>query len=86
MVKVRTFSSWKKIADKVALELLGISDLFVESDPYSIRVMALDMYATNKTPEDFVNKAFEEDLRLQRQEALETGVDFVSCNFPPEVQ
>lgn len=85
MVKVRTFSSWKKIASKVALDLLGISDLFAEGDPYSIHDMALDMYATNKTSEEFVRKAFEEDLRLQKQEALETGTDFVACDFPPEV-
>lgn len=84
MVKVRTFSSWKKISSKIALELLGISDLFAEKDPYSIHDIALDMYATNKTPEEFVHKAFEEDLRIQKQETADTGIDFVACDFPPE--
>ncbi len=81
MVKVRTFSSWKKIASKVALDLLDVKDLFSEGDPYSVNVMALDMYATNKTPEEFVREAFAEDLR----QTVETGIEFVRCDFPPEV-
>jgi len=86
MPQPKTLAHWKKLCIDVARDLVDVSDLFTDDDLYSIETLALDMYATGKTPEEFIRKAFAEDLRLDKEEALTVhSADLSSETFqPPE--
>ena len=64
-----TFDEWKVKAEAVAIDLLGLNDLFTEKDLYDLREAAEASYKDGVSPQGFVEEMFADDLASRENDS-----------------